>query len=52
MKRPIKSKVHDREGVNRKMRYTPAVTRVEECTSAETGVGATIAAGNQAEKGA
>lgn len=32
-------------------RYTPAVTKVEECTSAETGVGAAIAAGNQAEKG-
>jgi len=32
-------------------RYTPAVTNVEECTKAETGVGAAIAAGNQAEKG-
>jgi len=32
-------------------RYTPAVTKVEECTKAETGVGAAIAAGNQAEKG-
>lgn len=32
-------------------RYTPAVTRVEECTSADTGVGAAIAAGSQAEKG-
>lgn len=32
-------------------RYTPAVTRVDECTRAETGVGAAIAAGNQAEKG-
>ena len=31
--------------------YTPAVTRVEECTKAETGVGAAIAAGSQAEKG-
>lgn len=27
----------------------PAVTRVDECTSAETGVGAAIAAGNQVE---
>jgi hypothetical protein len=32
-------------------RYTPAVTKVDECTNAETGVGAAIAAGNQAEKG-
>lgn len=36
---------------NRIKRYTPAVTRVEECTNAETGVGAAIAAGSQAEKG-
>ena len=35
----------------RTIKYTPAVTRVEEWTSAETGVGAAIAAGNQAEKG-
>lgn len=32
-------------------KYTPAVTKVEEWTSAETGVGAAIAAGSQAEKG-
>jgi hypothetical protein len=32
-------------------RYTPAVTRVEECTKAEIGVGAAIAAGSQAENG-
>ena len=32
-------------------RYTPAVTRVDECTNADTGVGAAIAAGNHAEKG-
>jgi hypothetical protein len=32
-------------------RYTPAVTKVEECTRADTGVGAAIAAGNQAENG-
>ena len=41
--------------INKKLkrisRYTPAVTRVEEWTSAETGVGAAIAAGSQAEKG-
>lgn len=30
---------------------TPAVTRVDEWTSADTGVGAAIAAGNQLEKG-
>lgn len=30
---------------------TPAVTKVEECTKEETGVGAAIAAGNQEEKG-
>jgi hypothetical protein len=32
-------------------KYTPTVTKVEECTKAETGVGAAIAAGNQEEKG-
>lgn len=37
--------------LNRINKYTPAVTRVEEWTRAETGVGAAIAAGNQAEKG-
>jgi hypothetical protein len=31
--------------------HKPAVTRVEEWTKAETGVGAAIAAGSQAEKG-
>jgi len=31
--------------------YTPAVTKVEECTREETGVGAAIAAGSQEEKG-
>lgn len=31
--------------------YTPAVTRVDECTKEDTGVGAAIAAGNQALKG-
>lgn len=32
-------------------KYTPAVTKVEEWTRAETGVGAAIAAGSQAENG-
>jgi hypothetical protein len=35
----------------RKSRYTPAVTKVEECTNEETGVGAAIAAGSQALNG-
>jgi len=33
------------------IKYTPAVTSVEECTKAETGVGAAIAAGSQAQNG-
>lgn len=33
------------------IRKIPAVTKVEECTNAETGVGAAIAAGSHAEKG-
>jgi hypothetical protein len=33
------------------MRNTPAVTRVDECTKADTGVGAAIAAGSQLENG-
>lgn len=33
------------------IRKTPAVTSVEECTNAEIGVGAAIAAGNHAENG-
>jgi hypothetical protein len=36
---------------NRIRRKTPAVTSVEECTSADTGVGAAIAAGSQLENG-
>jgi hypothetical protein len=40
-----------RNGKNRIIRKIPAVTRVEECTRAETGVGAAIAAGSQAENG-
>jgi hypothetical protein len=37
--------------LNRNKRYTPAVTKVEECTREDTGVGAAMAAGNHAEKG-
>lgn len=37
--------------LKRDNKYTPAVTKVEECTKDETGVGAAIAAGNQAENG-
>ena len=40
-----------KEGLKRINKYTPAVTNVEECTKADTGVGAAIAAGNQDEKG-
>ena len=40
-----------KEGLNRINKSTPAVTRVEERTKAETGVGAVMAAGNQEEKG-
>lgn len=35
----------------RMVRKIPAVTRVDECTSADTGVGAAIAAGSQLENG-
>jgi hypothetical protein len=41
----------DRIGQNRNNKKTPAVTNVEECTNAETGVGAAMAAGNQEENG-
>lgn len=40
-----------RVGEKRISKKTPAVTKVEEWTRAETGVGAAIAAGSQAEKG-
>jgi len=43
--------IWDKIGQKRNRRKTPAVTNVEECTNAETGVGAAIAAGNQEEKG-
>ena len=33
------------------IKYTPAVTKVEECTMAEIGVGALMAAGNQVDRG-
>lgn len=49
---PIKRVV--KEGLfwlNRITKYTPAVTSVEECTKADTGVGAAMAAGNQAQNG-
>lgn len=36
---------------NRINRKTPAVTKVEECTRADTGVGAAMAAGSHEEKG-
>lgn len=36
---------------NRNIKYTPAVTKVDEWTKDETGVGAAIAAGNHAENG-
>jgi len=38
-------------GTNRIVVYTPAVTKVEEWTKEDTGVGADIAAGSQDEKG-
>lgn len=37
--------------LNRINKYTPAVTSVDEWTSEDTGVGAAMAAGNQAENG-
>ena len=50
--RAIFSKVLDFiKGANRIIRKTPAVTKVEEWTKAETGVGAAIAAGSHAENG-
>lgn len=33
------------------IKNTPAVTSVDECTSADTGVGAAMAAGSQLENG-
>jgi len=37
--------------LNRIIKYTPAVTNVDECTNAETGVGAAIGIGNHIENG-
>lgn len=57
VKEEVKKRIEEKEekelrkGKNRIVRKTPAVTRVEEWTKAETGVGAAIAAGNQLEKG-
>jgi hypothetical protein len=53
---PRPHKIHKRFNLASKKfirikRYTPAVTKVEECTNEETGVGAAIAAGSQAENG-
>lgn len=46
-----KKGLKDKKGKNRTNKKTPAVTSVEECTKAETGVGAAIAAGSQLENG-
>lgn len=43
--------VLDKNGKNRIRRNTPAVTNVDECTRADTGVGAAMAAGSHAENG-
>jgi len=53
---PINKRIDPNKEFNIKIlkrinKYTPAVTKVEEWTKAETGVGAAIAAGNQDEKG-
>jgi hypothetical protein len=53
---PRPHKIHKRLNLASKKfirikRYTPAVTKVEECTNEDTGVGAAIAAGSQAENG-
>ena len=47
----IKTFVLFTAGKARNNKYTPAVTSVEECTRADTGVGAAMAAGSQALKG-
>lgn len=36
---------------NRNKKYNPTTTNVEECTKADTGIGATIATGNHKLKG-
>lgn len=45
------NKLFENRWLNRIIKYTPAVTRVEEWTRADTGVGAAMAAGSQAENG-
>lgn len=52
MKIPTKIRAEEPLGKYRNSRKTPAVTSVEECTRAETGVGASMAAGSQLENGA
>lgn len=52
VKIPTNRRVGEPLGKKRNRRKTPAVTSVEECTSAETGVGASMAAGSQLENGA
>jgi len=47
----FKSKNWEKKGLNRNNKKIPAVTNVDECTKAETGVGASIAAGSHLEKG-
>lgn len=47
----IKENLNSQVLLNRSKTYTPAVTKVEECTNEDTGVGAAMAAGNQALKG-
>ena len=39
--------VNSKRSAKRKIKKTPAITRVEECIKAEAGVGASIASGNQ-----
>ena len=46
-----KKKIPSNKKLKRIKRKTPAVTKVEEWTKEETGVGAAIAAGSQEENG-
>lgn len=48
IKAPLKPLIKLLKRINKK---TPAVTKVEECTKEDTGVGAAIAAGSQEENG-
>lgn len=47
----LNQEIKDKKGKKRIMRNTPAVTSVDECTNAETGVGAAIASGSHALNG-